>query len=80
MIEVIPMKPEHILPLIIARQIRIIFVNSHLVSTCAIIQVFGCQSQSNHLQNQKIDFDLKSFSFSDGLISTRFPQRSILNT
>lgn len=35
------------LPSIIARQIRIIFITSS-ISTCAIIQIFGCQSQSNY--------------------------------
>jgi hypothetical protein len=39
-------KTRTFLPSIIVRQIRIIFITSS-ISTCAIIQIFGCQSQSN---------------------------------
>ncbi|CAF1177879.1 unnamed protein product [Adineta steineri] len=48
------------LPSIVARQVRIIFITAS-TSTCAIIQLFGCQSQN-------------------GLISTRFSQKSIINS
>lgn len=65
------------LPSIIARQVRLIFVTSS-VSTCAIIQLFGCQSQSEaHSREQHNSNEV--LLPSDGLITTRFSQKSLLN-